>query len=137
VATFVVVQHGNSETFQILEKWARKPGSDLTLMWDRRTGDRRGRNGSTPVERRVGERQGAVAAVPAYLDEVRRGEQRMRSQGFRSERRQSQRRRSQPATWGVLGFLVVRGEKTAWVRSPVRTSSAQESGDRGYQNRAK
>jgi len=108
MATFVVVQRGDSETFQVLEKWARKPGSDLTPMWDRRTSDRRHDNGSLPLERRVGERREAVPEIPADFDQARRWEQPQRG----PERRQAERRRRAPDTWGVLGFQVIRPECT-------------------------
>jgi hypothetical protein len=42
MATLIVVRRGASETFQHLQTtWAPKLGGDLTLLWDRRTSDRR------------------------------------------------------------------------------------------------
>jgi len=103
MATVVVVRRADSETFQILEKWARRPGSDFTLSWDRRKNDRR--RDDIPIEQRVGDRQGASAELPSNRDDARRGEEPYESR--RWERRRAERRRRAPATWDMLGFLVV------------------------------
>jgi hypothetical protein len=40
MATLIVARRDASETFQHLEAtWAPKLGSDLTLLWDRRTSE--------------------------------------------------------------------------------------------------
>jgi hypothetical protein len=52
MATLIVARRDASETFQHLEAtWAPKLGSDLTLLWDRRTSERRRYAASVPVER--------------------------------------------------------------------------------------
>jgi len=96
MTTRIIVRRDASEIYQHLETtWARKAGSDLTLIWDRRTGDRRRHDAPMPVKRRQGERR----------DTTRNTERRRQS-----ERRQSERRRRAPDTWGTLSFLVVQDE---------------------------
>src|SRR5262249_2630022 len=110
MATLVVVRRGASETFHHLQgTWAPKLGSDLTLMWDRRTDDRRGYENSIEVERRVGERCEATEPA-ADLGEARRSERRQRAEAQLPDHRQAERRRRAPDTWGALGFLVVHDE---------------------------
>ena len=108
MATFVVVRRGASETYHHLQAtWAPKLGGDLTVMWDRRTSDRRRHGDSIPVERRVGERPEVEAEWPDSLNDARRAERRQQLEAPMPERRQAERRQRSPDTWGTLGFLVV------------------------------
>src|SRR5262249_17735929 len=107
MATLVVVRRGASETFHHLQgAWAPKLGGDLTVMWDRRTNDRRGSCAPLGVERRVGVRREVEVEWPDSLNDVRCQEPELRP-----ERRHTQRRRRPPDVWRTLGFLVVRGEE--------------------------
>jgi len=112
MATLIVVRRDAGKMFQHLEAtWARKLGSDVTLMWDRRTSDRRRADASIPVEQRVGERREANAEWLDGFREARHTERRRQPELRMPERRQTQRRRPAPDTWDTLGFLVVRGEE--------------------------
>jgi hypothetical protein len=112
MATLIVVRRDARGTFEHLQAtWASKLSGDLTLMWDRRTSDRRRYAASVPVERRVGERRAAGAEV--VDDEVRRGERRQHPEWRMPERRQGERRRRPPEAWGALGFLLVRSDRPA------------------------
>jgi hypothetical protein len=106
-ATLIVVRRDASAIFQRLEPWARSPGSDVTLVWDRRTGDRRHYDAAVLVERRMGERREPSAEGLAVLDQPRRGDRRQQPESRMPERRHTERRRRVPNTWGTLGFLVV------------------------------
>ena len=111
MATLMLVRRDVGATFQHLEAtWVPTLGRDLTLMWDRRMGDRRHLDAATPLERRVGERRAADAQVLDGFREARRDERRQRPELRMPERRQAERRRPAPDTWGTLGFLVVRSE---------------------------
>src|SRR5215468_10837049 len=107
MATLIIVRRGASETFHHLQgTWAPKLGGDLTIIWDRRTSDRR-----RAVEQRVGERRQANAEWLDGFREARHTERRRQPELRMPERRQTQRRRPAPDTWDTLGFLVVRGEE--------------------------
>src|SRR5215470_544237 len=72
MATLIVVRRGASETFHHLQgTWAPKLGGDLTIIWDRRTSDRR-----RAVEQRVGERRQANAEWLDGFREARHTERR-------------------------------------------------------------
>ena len=108
MVTVVVVRRGDSERFYHLQAtWAPKLGSDLTVMWDRRTSDGRRHEDSGQVERRVGERREVEAEWPDSLNDARCAERRQQLEARMPERRQAERRQRSPDTWGTLGFLVV------------------------------
>src|SRR5215468_12253816 len=72
MATLIIVRRGASETFHHLQgTWAPKLGGDLTIIWDRRTSDRR-----RAVEQRVGERRQANAEWLDGFREARHTERR-------------------------------------------------------------
>ena len=51
MATLIIVRRDAGVTFQHLEAtWVPTLGRDLTLMWDRRMGDRRHLDAATPIE---------------------------------------------------------------------------------------
>jgi hypothetical protein len=107
MATLIVVRRDASATFQRLEPWARSPGSDLTLIVDRRRSDRRHGDAVVLVERRAGERRQPGAEELTVLDQPRRGGRRQQAEWPMPERRQVERRRRMPDTWGTLGLLMV------------------------------
>jgi hypothetical protein len=107
MATLIVVRRDATATFQHLrETWAAKLGSDLELIWDRRTRNRRHPGDSVPVERRVHDHREADPE-PLDLDEARRGERRQQPELRMPERRWAERRRRAPETWQTLGFVLV------------------------------
>jgi hypothetical protein len=109
MATLIIVRRDAGVTFQHLEAtWVPTLGRDLTLMWDRRMGDRRHLDAATPIERRVGERRAPDAQVLDGFREGRRDERRQQPEWRLPERRHGDRRRRAPDTWDTLGFLVVR-----------------------------
>ena len=107
MATLIVVRRDATATFQHLrEAWAAKLGSDLELIWDRRTRNRRHPGNSVPVERRVQDRREADPE-PLDLDEARRGERRQQPELRMPDRLRAERRRRAPETWQTLGFVLV------------------------------
>src|SRR5215471_7009816 len=110
-ATLIVVQRDASAIFQRLEPWARSPGSDVTLVRDRRTGDRRHYDAAVLIERRTKEHRESSAEGLAVLDKPRRSERRQQPESRMPEQRHADRRRRAPNTWGTLGFLVVCSEQ--------------------------
>jgi hypothetical protein len=107
--TLIIVRRDAGATFQHLEAtWVPTLGRDVTLMWDRRMGDRRHLDATTPIERRVGERRAPDAQVLDGFREGRRDERRQQPEWRIPERRHGDRRRPAPDTWDTLGFLVVR-----------------------------
>src|SRR5215470_12988046 len=98
-ATLIVVQRDASAIFQRLEPWARSPGSDVTLVWDRRTGDRRHYDAAVLINRRMGEHREPSAEGLTALDQARRSERCQQPGSRMPERRHEERRRRAPSTW--------------------------------------
>ena len=108
MATLVVVRRGASETFHHLQgTWAPKLGSDLTIMWDRRTRDRRRDDAGIPVERRVAERRAANAEWLDGFREARHTERRQQPELRMPEPRRVAERRAADAQW-LDGFREAR-----------------------------
>ena len=104
MATLIIVRRDAGATFQQLEATLVPTlGRDVTLMWDRRMGDRRHLDAAPPIERRVAERRAADAQALDGFREGRRDERRQQP-----ERRHADRRRRAPNTLDTLGFLVMR-----------------------------
>jgi hypothetical protein len=92
MAPVIVVRRDATATFQHLrETWAAKLGSDLELIWDRRTRNRRHPGDSVPVERRVHDRREADPE-PLDLDEARWGDRRQQPELRMPDRRRAERR---------------------------------------------
>jgi hypothetical protein len=111
LATLIVIRRDATATFQHLrETWVAKLGSDLTLLWDRRTS---GRRHLTPLSQSSGAWESAGRWRPsgrtASTRRAVRSVASSRNCGCRNDGKAQPRRRA-PDTWGTLGFLMVRDE---------------------------
>jgi len=111
MVTLIIVRRDANQTFQHVQAtFAQTLGGDLAVIWDRRTSDRRLR-AEPIVDRRVQDRR-EPESDPRFLDQ-RQSERRQRPEARLPDRRRVERRRRAPETWGTLGFVLVRLDRSA------------------------